>query len=210
MCMKKLLLRLPGKQRREFSKKAVSFDTLHTFDNGLFEDHLYVQLVEHIKALGCAAVVKLDTQISAIPPCTLSFNDGSKNCDISKIILFASYNILTKEADEVGYLLLCCLRAYMDMQMYAGMQLHTEETISAGREAVARFSELLEVLHETTTQNPMSKCMAHSEKSISVQISEILLHRFFRRFTESWWQNIFGKTLMIMMLQLQVLYKMLK
>ncbi|KAG9219806.1 hypothetical protein CCMSSC00406_0009505 [Pleurotus cornucopiae] len=145
--------------------KAVSFDTLHTFDNGLFEDHLYVQLLEHIKALGRPAVVKLDTQIAAIPPwrglnhfntvSTISFNDGSKNHDISKIILFACHNILTKEEDEVGYLLLRCLRAYMNMRMYAGLRLHTEETISAGREAVEEFSALLQEYIEESNEEAL-------------------------------------------------------
>ncbi|KAF9490004.1 hypothetical protein BDN71DRAFT_1525388 [Pleurotus eryngii] len=147
--------------------KAVSFDTLHTFDNGLFEDHLYVQLLEHIKALGRPAIVKLDTQIAAIPPwrglnhfntvSTISFNDGSKNHDISKIILFACHNILTKEEDEVGYLLLRCLRAYMNMRMYAGLRLHTEETISAGREAVEEFSALLQYIEESNEEALLAK-----------------------------------------------------
>ncbi|KAF9489942.1 hypothetical protein BDN71DRAFT_1525498 [Pleurotus eryngii] len=131
--LRMLVLRLLVKQRKDFSKL-----TLHTFDNGIFEDHLYVQLLEHIKALGRPAIVKLDTQIAAIPPwwglnhfntvSTISFNDGSKNYDISKIILFTCHNNLTKEEDE----------------MYAGLRLHTEETISAGREAVEEFSALLQ------------------------------------------------------------------
>ncbi|KAL4266406.1 hypothetical protein AB1N83_001284 [Pleurotus pulmonarius] len=148
--------------------RAVSFDTLHTFDNGLFEDHLYVQLIAHIEALGRPAVVKLDTQIAAIPPwrglnhfntvSTISFNDGSKNHDISKIILFACHNILTKEVDEAGYVLLRCLRAYMNMRMYAGLRLHTEETISAGREAVEEFSELLqEYIEKSNNEDLLGK-----------------------------------------------------
>ncbi|KAF7424448.1 hypothetical protein PC9H_009755 [Pleurotus ostreatus] len=133
--------------------KGASFDPLHTFDNGLFEDHLFAQAIERIQALGTQAVGKFDTQFDLIPRwrnlhhfesvSNIAFNDGSKNLDISKLILFASYNILTKNVDATGYLLLRCLRAYINMRMYAGMQVHTDDTITAGREAVEVFSVLI-------------------------------------------------------------------
>ncbi|KAF4599037.1 hypothetical protein EYR40_006126 [Pleurotus pulmonarius] len=133
--------------------KGASFDPLHTFDNGLFEDHLFQQVIARIKALGSQVVGKFDTQFDMIPRwrnlhhfesvSNITFNDGSKNQDISKLILFTSYNILTKNVDKTGYLLLRCLRAYINMRMYAGMQVHTDATIAAGRLAVQAFSALI-------------------------------------------------------------------
>ncbi|KAF4583960.1 hypothetical protein EYR40_002458 [Pleurotus pulmonarius] len=130
-----------------------SFDLLHSFDNGLFEDHLFQQVIARIQALGSQMVGKFDTQFDLIPRwrnlhhfetvSNIAFNDASKNHDISKLILFASYNILTKNVDATGYLLLRCLRAYINMRMYAGMQVHTNDTIAAGRLAVEAFSVLM-------------------------------------------------------------------
>ncbi|KAF9500138.1 hypothetical protein BDN71DRAFT_1577754 [Pleurotus eryngii] len=117
--------------------KGASFDLLHTFNNGLFEDHLFEQVIARIQALGSQMVGKFDTQFDLIPQwrnlhhfesvSNIAFNDASKNQDISKLVLFASYNILTKNVDVTGYLLLRCLRAYINMCMYAGMQEYTEE-----------------------------------------------------------------------------------
>ncbi|KAF9491816.1 hypothetical protein BDN71DRAFT_1578512 [Pleurotus eryngii] len=133
--------------------KGASFDLLHTFDNGLFEDHLFEQVIARIQALGSQMEGKFDTQFDLIPRwrnlhhfesvSNIAFNDASKNQDISKLVLFASYNILTKNVDATGYLLLRCLRAYINMRMYAGMQVHTNDTIAAGRLAVEAFSALI-------------------------------------------------------------------
>ncbi|KAF9491818.1 hypothetical protein BDN71DRAFT_1578516 [Pleurotus eryngii] len=134
---------------------AASFDPLHTFDNGLFEDHLFQQVITHIQALGSQMVGKFDSQFDMIPRwrnlhhfesvSNIAFNDGSKNQGISKLILFTSYNILTKNVDATGYLLLCCLQAYINMCMYAGLQVHTDDTITAGQLAVQTFSSLIKV-----------------------------------------------------------------
>lgn len=44
-----------------------------------------------------------------------------------------------------GYVLLQCLRAYLDLNMYTGFNVHTMETIAAGEKALVVFSELMKV-----------------------------------------------------------------
>ncbi|KAJ6623311.1 hypothetical protein B0H10DRAFT_2162561 [Mycena sp. CBHHK59/15] len=61
----------------------------------------------------------------------VTFNDGSKHEDISKMMLFAAHNILT---DKPGHLLLECIRSYLELDMYVTLQLQTTETIAAGTE----------------------------------------------------------------------------
>ncbi|KAF9491747.1 hypothetical protein BDN71DRAFT_1484072 [Pleurotus eryngii] len=134
--------------------RSTSFDCLHTFDGGLFDDHLFKQILLHVEALGRGALTKLDHQMEIFPRwsglkhfkaiTTLSFNDGAKSEDISKCILFAAHNILTRQADHAGYILLKCMRCYINLRMYAGLHVHTSETISAGREEVKCLSILLQ------------------------------------------------------------------
>jgi len=38
-----------------------------------------------------------------------------------------------------------CIRAYVDVDMYAGFDVHTEETISDGRRATNEFLDLMKV-----------------------------------------------------------------
>ncbi|KAL4251298.1 hypothetical protein AB1N83_013827, partial [Pleurotus pulmonarius] len=140
--------------------RSTSFDCLHTFDGGLFDDHLFGQVLLHINALGRKSLKDLDNQMMSFPRwsrlghfkaiTTLSFNDGSKSEDISKCILFAAHSILTRQVDPAGYILLKCMRCYINLRMYAGLQVHTSETILAGREEVKRLSILIQEYQEKT------------------------------------------------------------
>lgn len=49
------------------------------------------------------------------------------------------------EEKTAGYLLLKLLRCYIEIDMYAGFQLHTDQTIQDGKWHVARFYKLLKV-----------------------------------------------------------------
>lgn len=61
------------------------------------------------------------------------------------MFIFISHNVLTEKESPHGYDLLCCLRAYLDLTMWEGLEVHTEETIASGRKAVKRFRKLLNV-----------------------------------------------------------------
>jgi hypothetical protein len=43
------------------------------------------------------------------------------------------------------YYLLKALRCYVEIDLYAGLEVHTDRTIMAGREKVAQFYELMKV-----------------------------------------------------------------
>jgi hypothetical protein len=78
----------------------------------------------------------------------ITFNDGSKNKDISKVMsilsqryeqflivdkvfLFASQAIFSHNRNSEGYYLLRCLRKYLNARMYSDFNLHTESTLRA-------------------------------------------------------------------------------
>jgi hypothetical protein len=75
----------------------------------------------------------------------ISFNDGSKHEDIAKMMVFAAHNILTAETDKIGVLLLACIRSYLELDMYAGLELHTADTIADGRHQLQKFDQSLKV-----------------------------------------------------------------
>jgi hypothetical protein len=53
--------------------------------------------------------------------------------------------VLSEAESPLGYLLLRCLRSYLVIDMYAGLEVHTTETIAAGRAEVLNFSSLMKV-----------------------------------------------------------------
>jgi hypothetical protein len=62
-----------------------------------------------------------------------------------QMIIFAAQNVLKRASSGLGYLLLRCIRHYVDFDMYAALDVHTEDTISAGRQALSEFSTLMDV-----------------------------------------------------------------
>ncbi|KAJ7351162.1 hypothetical protein DFH08DRAFT_992342, partial [Mycena albidolilacea] len=133
--------------------RAISFDRLHSHHSGLWGDHLFTQLKVHFKELGDRQSAKVDQQFDALPRwrglnhfktvTNISFNDGSKHEDIAKMMIFAAHNILTAETDKIGVLLLACIRSYLELDMYAGLELHTADTIADGRRQLQKFDQLL-------------------------------------------------------------------
>ncbi|KAJ6469116.1 hypothetical protein DFH09DRAFT_1111256 [Mycena vulgaris] len=123
--------------------QAISYDPLHADDGGFWGDHLFGQFKARITELGRPAIVKIDAQMSKFPRwrglnhfetvMNTSFNDGSKHEDIAKLMLFVAHNVLV---DEPGLLLLQSLRSYLELRTSIGFQVHTSETIAAGRREV--------------------------------------------------------------------------
>lgn len=64
---------------------------------------------------------------------------------ILQIIIYGAYNILTEENSEEGYLVLRIIWSYLELDMYASLTIHTEVTLSAGREELLRYSDLIRV-----------------------------------------------------------------
>jgi hypothetical protein len=66
--------------------------------------------------------------------------------------LFVLHNILDETSDPAGYLLLKCVRSYSELNMYAAMEVHTEDTIAAGRRELLKYDTLLKVVFSTNYQ----------------------------------------------------------
>lgn len=58
------------------------------------------------------------------------------------MMLYAVHNVLT---DRIGLLLLVCIRSYLELDMYLALELHTTETIAAGRRVLQTFGRHLKV-----------------------------------------------------------------
>jgi hypothetical protein len=61
------------------------------------------------------------------------------------MVIHASHTILTEDDCPLGYLLLRCIRLFLELDAYAALEVHTTETISAGRHAIQAFSTYLHV-----------------------------------------------------------------
>ncbi|KAJ6611518.1 hypothetical protein B0H10DRAFT_2165819 [Mycena sp. CBHHK59/15] len=132
--------------------RALLFDRLHAYHGGLWGDHIFPQIKARVTEQGRSSIVKIDTQMAALPRwrglnhfetvMNTSFNDGSKHEDIAKMMLFVAHNVLL---DDAGILLLQCLRSYLELDMYVALQIHTSETIAAGRRELLIFDSLMKV-----------------------------------------------------------------
>ncbi|KAG1822153.1 hypothetical protein DFJ58DRAFT_720123 [Suillus subalutaceus] len=133
---------------------ALSVDRLHMNHEGLWEDHLWKDILFWISDIGQEAAVKLDANFDALPQwpnlthfkaiVSVNFNNGSFYKNISKLILFTAQDILCYLQSKLGYLLLHCVRYYIELNIYALLEVHTEETIAAGRATLDKFSELMD------------------------------------------------------------------
>ncbi|KAH9170626.1 hypothetical protein EDB89DRAFT_1853308 [Lactarius sanguifluus] len=129
--------------------RALSFDRLHSNNSGLFGDHLLSRLKELVKRDNAA---KIDQQFDLAPRwrglhhfsnmMNTSFTDGSKYEDISKVCLFAAHNVI-QEDDKEGWQLLLCLRSFSIVDLLLSFEVHTDETILAGRRELVMFGLLM-------------------------------------------------------------------
>ncbi|KAF8166643.1 hypothetical protein K438DRAFT_2065546 [Mycena galopus ATCC 62051] len=131
---------------------AISFDWLHSHHSGLWGDHLFSLSQIKLHLLNCSdrQAAKLDQQFNKLPHwrnlnhfqtvTNISFNDGSKHEDIAKLMIYASHNILT---DKLGLSLLACIQSYLELNIYAGLEIHTTKTITTGRQILQKFGWLL-------------------------------------------------------------------
>ncbi|KAI0055128.1 hypothetical protein BV25DRAFT_1816053 [Artomyces pyxidatus] len=131
--------------------QALSFDCLHAYHLGLFGRHLLPEIQAYLNRLERETKFLVDDQINRLPRwrglnhfpkvVKTTFTDGVKFEDISKQIIFACHNILSP--DPTGHLLLQCLRSYLNLDMYAGLEVQTPERLQEGREEILRFSYLI-------------------------------------------------------------------
>ncbi|KAG2115634.1 hypothetical protein DEU56DRAFT_919346 [Suillus clintonianus] len=141
--------------------RALCYDHLYVVLRGLFGDHIWPEMQLLIGPLGRNLVAKIDENFDALPHwrnlnhfdavMAITFTDGSKYKDIFKgytllnqLITFAAHNVLLNAGEtKITYLLLRCIHAYLEVDLYAALEVHTTTTIAAGREALQDFSELM-------------------------------------------------------------------
>ncbi|KAG2141316.1 hypothetical protein DEU56DRAFT_755019 [Suillus clintonianus] len=149
--------------------RTLSWDHLHA--SGLWSDHLWEELHFWLAEFGREAASEIDAKfilILNLPSSfynmiyymdvlprwpnlrhfmhviKIDFSDGSVHEDISRMIIFADQNILTTTESENCYLLLQCIRLFIKFDMYALLEVHTEDTIATGRETLHKFVVLLD------------------------------------------------------------------
>ncbi|KAH9885840.1 hypothetical protein C8Q73DRAFT_659190, partial [Cubamyces lactineus] len=147
--------------------KALSFDRLHAFHSGLFGHHLWPEFKKHVEKISHDAVKQIDVQYNNMPcwpglthfdeVMGLSFTDGGKYQNIANNLLFASHNVLTEEASPMGYMLLCAIRPFLELDAYIGLPLHTEWTLEDGEYTQMWFGAKLEEYKEFTANDEDSK-----------------------------------------------------
>ncbi|KAG1808960.1 uncharacterized protein BJ212DRAFT_1448905 [Suillus subaureus] len=118
--------------------QALSYDKLHFNDGGLFSDHQWTKL-QNFDLFPQWRNLNHFSQVTSI-----SFSDGTKYEDILKLIVFAAHNVFDHDQDLEAYLLLHCVHSYMEFNMYASFEVHTEDTINDGRKALANLTELMD------------------------------------------------------------------
>ncbi|KAJ7900729.1 hypothetical protein B0H14DRAFT_3123802 [Mycena olivaceomarginata] len=111
-------------------------------------DHIFAQIKLRVTAKGRSAIAQIDNQMSAMPRWSglnhfdavmnITFNDGSKNEDIAKMMLFATHNVLI---DPVGVLILQVVRSFLELNMYVSLEVQTSETIAVILIIVQRYIE---------------------------------------------------------------------
>ncbi|KAI6099252.1 hypothetical protein EV401DRAFT_2061862 [Pisolithus croceorrhizus] len=104
-----------------------------------FGDHLWPKLLRILNKGGHQVAARVKKNFSMMPcwhslnhfndALSISYTDGQK------------FEGLLKE----GYLLLCCLCAYIEFDLYTALELHMAHTLVAGQEALATFNVLMQV-----------------------------------------------------------------
>ncbi|KAG1776564.1 hypothetical protein EV702DRAFT_1046157 [Suillus placidus] len=63
---------------------------------------------------------------------------------LNQLLTFAAHAVLPNAGEsKLAYLLLRCICAYLKVDRYTALEVHTTKTIAAGREALQEFSELI-------------------------------------------------------------------
>lgn len=77
------------------------------------------------------------------------------------MIIFAAQDILTSSHCKLGHLLLRCVRYYVELDIYTSLEVHTEDTIAAGKLALQKFSEIMGVSHCFFSQMSLTMIARH-------------------------------------------------
>ncbi|KAG1761877.1 hypothetical protein EDD22DRAFT_731405, partial [Suillus occidentalis] len=125
---------------------ALSHDRLHVNILSFFGDHMWSKLQLLIGLLGHDKVAQVDENFDALPHwwnlihfdavMAITFTDGSKYesyMTLNQLLTFAAHAVLPNAGkSKLAYLLLCYIQAYLEVDQYAVLKVHTTKTIAAG------------------------------------------------------------------------------
>ncbi|KAG1836159.1 hypothetical protein F4604DRAFT_2008209 [Suillus subluteus] len=145
--------------------QALSHDRCHFNHGGLWSRHLWVELQKYVVTLGRGKVSQVDNQFEQFPRWRnlkhpnqvigITFTDSSIHEDISKMIIYATHDVLTENDSPLSYFLLWCVCLYLEMDMYAALEVHTTNTIEEGRHTVQAFTALMKQYMTQTADDNM-------------------------------------------------------
>ncbi|EPT05428.1 hypothetical protein FOMPIDRAFT_1044763 [Fomitopsis schrenkii] len=141
--------------------KALNFDKLHGNDSGLFGDHIWSETVRVVKDKGHVGISTVDQQANDFPHWrnlvhfkqigNINFNDGTKFSSLSKTTPYVVHNVIASKKGSEGYLLLCLLRKYLELDMLYSFVVQTDENIAAIQEKLPEFSQCFKNYQKETT-----------------------------------------------------------
>ncbi|KAI6142486.1 hypothetical protein BKA82DRAFT_4331474 [Pisolithus tinctorius] len=139
---------------------------LHANCAGKFGDHLWGELLRILEAMGHQTMGKVEQNLNAMP---LSYQALISLTFPEQIIVFTCHDIFPHEMEKDSYLLLCCLHAYIEFDMYTTLELHTTHTLATGWEALATFNSLIQKYAEK---------MQHTGKNWNFPKNHTHMHMF--------------------------------
>ncbi|KAG1768576.1 hypothetical protein EV702DRAFT_1181923 [Suillus placidus] len=147
--------------------RALSNDKLHFNDGSLFSDHLWAELQKWVESSGRQAAMQIDSSFHSFPRwrnlnhfdqvTSISFSDGT------------THNVFRQDQDSEAYLLLHCIRSYVEFNTYASLDVHTEDTIKDGRKALENLTQLLDK-YITDTVDLIDKSWNFPKKHLSAHL----------------------------------------
>ncbi|KAI8993803.1 hypothetical protein BD414DRAFT_456923 [Trametes punicea] len=160
--------------------QALSFDRLHAYHSGLFGKHLFSEFQAIIEENGRPSKIQVNTQFDAVPRwrnlnhfsevSEISFTDGRKYEDISKVIVPATYNVIADQPETRGYQLFKCIRIYVILDIYASLVVHTIITLQAFKQMLPKFSEEIQKYSEIHPDKNWNFPKAHTHQHAPTDI----------------------------------------
>ncbi|KAF9443377.1 hypothetical protein P691DRAFT_764335 [Macrolepiota fuliginosa MF-IS2] len=121
----------------------------------------------YITKLGSGVMVSVNNQAAEAPQwCNIHhfnkvlnvhFTDASKFENIVKLSLYITYDLFPHKSSTDGYLLLCLIHHYLNINMYSALDVHIEHTIEAGEAELKIFEQCLGEYITKTASNEWKK-----------------------------------------------------
>ncbi|KAJ2978154.1 hypothetical protein NUW54_g11326 [Trametes sanguinea] len=161
---------------------ALSFDRLHAYHSGLFRHHLFDEFQKTVTDMGRPTIVQVNKQFDLVPRwrnldhfaevAKVTFADGGKYEAISKVLVPATYNIMSQHPDTRGYRLLQCIRKYNILDIHAGLRVYTDERKESHCRALLEYSDVLPDYQEVHPEKNWNFPKAHSHQHVPMDIME--------------------------------------